>query len=195
MSDVQALLASKAQTLRPGTLRHSVLMAARRFKSTWVELGKLLVKVRDEASYEEWGYPSLEIYCAKELHIRKQTVLKLTRSFSFLRKHEPKHLGGETMDHAPPFEVVEVLADAEERGQLTAAEYRAIRDSLWDPQRPSADLRRELARRFPLPSPQVRSELHQAARAARRLVGQLRSCTVPRATIERADALANELEE
>jgi len=195
MSDVDAVLANKAQTLRPGSFRHTVLLAARRFKSTWVDLGRLLVKVRDEASYEQWGYPTFENYCAKELHIRKQTALKLTRSFSFLRKHEPKHLGGDLVDHAPAFEVVEVLADAEDRGQLTAADYRAVRDSIWDPERPSSELRRELAERFPRPPPQERSDLQQVARAARRLVGQLKSCGVPCATIERADALAEELEE
>lgn len=195
MSDVEAALANKAQTLPPGSLRHSVLLAARRFKSTWVDLGKLLVKVRDEASYEAWGYPTFESYCAKELHIRKQTALKLTRSFAFLRKHEPKHLGGDAVEPAPAFEVVEVLADAEERGQLTAAEYRAVRDSIWDPEKPSSELRRELAERFPRPPRQARTDLQQVARAARRLVGQLKACAVPRATIERADALADELEE
>jgi hypothetical protein len=196
MSDVDAVLAQKAEGLRPGSFRHAVLLAARRFKSTWVELGKVLIKVRDQASYEEWGYSTFESYCAQELHIRKQTALKLTRSFSFLRKHEPKQLHSQDLvDRVPAFEVVEVLAEAEERGQLSAAEYRAIRDSIWDPQKPSSELKRELAQRFPRPSLPARGELRQIARAARRLVRQLESCEVPRATVERADALASELEE
>ncbi len=167
MSDVETLLAEKAQALHPGSFRHTVLLAARRFKSTWVELGKLLVKVRDQASYEGWGYPTFEAYCAQELHIRKQTALKLTRSFSFLHKHEPKQLLSEDLaERVPAFEIVEVLADAEERGQMSSAEYRAIRDS------------------------------RQIARAARRLVSQLEGCrSVPQATVQRADALAQELEE
>lgn len=159
-------------------------------------MGKLLIKVRDLASYEEWGYSTFESYCAQELHIRKQTALKLTRSFSFLRKHEPKELHSQDLvDRAPAFEVVEVLAEAEERGQLSASEYRAIRDSIWDPQRPSSELKRELAQRFPRPPPPARGELRQIAMAARRLVRQLEGCQVPRATVERADALASELEE
>ena len=70
----------------PGTFRHTVLLAAKRFKSTWAELGKLLVQVRDEAKFEEWGYASFEAYCLKELHIQKQTALKLTRSLRLPRQ-------------------------------------------------------------------------------------------------------------
>ncbi len=197
MSDVETLLAQKAQALNPGSFRHTVLVAARRFKSTWVELGKLLIKVRDQASYEGWGYPTFEAYCAQELHIRKQTALKLTRSFSFLHKHEPKQLLSEDLaERVPAFEIVEVLADAEERGQMSSAEYRAIRDSIWDPERPASQLKRKLVERFARPPSGLRDELRQIARAARRLVSQLEGCrSVPRATIQRADALAQELEE
>lgn len=53
-------IAKKALSVPPGTFRHTVLTAAKRFKSTWAELGKLLVQVRDEAKFEEWGYPSFE---------------------------------------------------------------------------------------------------------------------------------------
>lgn len=197
MSDVEIALAEKARALQPGTIRHSLLLAAKRFKSTWVELGKLLVKVRDEASYEEWGYPTFEAYCAKELHLRKQTALKLTRSFSFLRKHEPKQVLGEDLaERAPAYEVVEVLADAEDRGQLTGAEYRAIRDTIWDSARAPSQLKRELAGRFPRPAPDAADELRQLSASGRRLANHAKSCrAVPRPIAEHAEALAQELEE
>src|SRR5689334_4254591 len=103
---------SEATERSAGSLRQSVLMAAKRFKSSWADLGKLLVKVRDERLYEEWGYPTFETYCAKEIHIRRATALKLTRSFDFLAKHEPRAVEAEDWPtRAPPFEVVEVLAD------------------------------------------------------------------------------------
>src|SRR6476660_1901711 len=107
VSAAEADIAMKAQSLPPGTFRHTVLVAAKRFKSTWAELGRLLVQVRDEAKYEEWGYDSFEGYCLKELHIRKQTALKLTRSFSFLARHEsPETLKDkEFPERAPAFEV------------------------------------------------------------------------------------------
>jgi hypothetical protein len=201
MSVAEADLQKKAQSIPAGTFRHTVVVAAKRFKSTWAELGKLLIQVRDEGKFEEWGYASFEAYCLKELHIKKQTALKLTRSFSFLAKHE----GNEALEQedfpqrAPAFEVVEVLADAEARGQLSPSEYRSIRDSIWNPEKPATELKREFAERFPRPPPPPPSEdlqLRRLAQAARRLASELAGCgKVPSPVAERAAALADDVEE
>ncbi len=200
MSATAQALTQKASEVEPGSFRHTVLLSAKRFKATWVELGKLLVRVRDEGSFNEWGYESFEAYCLKELHIRKQTALKLTRSFSFLKKHEPKEMGSEEIVHrAPAFEVVEVLADAEERGQLSAEEYRSIRDSIWNPERPVSELKREIVERFPRPAPEPPGDAYlvrRLASAARKLAADLAACRkVPKAVSERASALAEDVEE
>ena len=202
MSSVaEADLQKKAQSVPPGTFRHTVLVAAKRFKSTWAELGKLLIQVRDEAKYEEWGYASFEAYCLKELHIKKQTALKLTRSFSFLAKHEsPESIKEEDFpQRAPAFEVVEVLADAEERGQLSPSEYRSLRDSIWNPEKSATELKREFSERFPRPPPEPPAEsvqLRRLAQLARKLASELSSTRrVPSAIAERASALAEEVEE
>lgn len=198
--NAEAALAQKAREVDPGSLRHTVLLAARRFKSTWVELGKLLIKVRDEALFEQWGYESFEAYCLKELHIRKQTALKLTRSFSFLAKHEPKAMAREDIaETAPAFEVVEVLAGADERGQLSSDEYRSIRESIWNPDRPVSELKREFTEKFPRPAPEPPGEgvqLRRLASFARKLANELAASRhVPRAISERASALADDVEE
>lgn len=189
----------KNREIPPDTFRHTVLASARRFKSTWVELGKLLVKVRDEALFEGWGYPSFEAYCLGELRIRKQTALKLTRSFSFLDRHEPEAVNvPQAAEVAPPFEVVEVLAQAEERGQLSAQEYKSIRDSIWSDEKPVSELRRELTERFPPPEPKVSqsAEFKRLWSMAKRLHAELvANKKVPRAVAERAEAVAADLEE
>lgn len=191
--------APKAADVPMDGLRHTVLLAARRFKSTWVELGKLLVKVRDEALFEAWGYPSFEAYCLAELRIRKQTALKLTRSFSFLDRHEPQAMQEpQASESAPPFEVVEVLAQAEERGQLSAQEYKSIRDSIWSDAKPTSELRRELTERFPAPEPRAdpSAELKRLWTMAKRLHAELSANKkVPTSVAERAEALAGDLEE
>jgi hypothetical protein len=200
MSSAQAALAEKHLSVPPGSLRHTVLGAARRFKSTWVELGKLLVQVRDQALYEQWGFPSFEAYCSKELHIRKATADKLTRSFSFLARHEPSEVEKpDVVEKAPAFEVIEVLAGAEERGQLTADEYQSIRESIWSPEKPTSELKREIAERFPRPEPgpvPVDLQVRRLAQAARKLAEELKRCRkVPSAVAERAAALADDVEE
>ncbi len=177
-------------------LREAVVQAARRFKSTWVELGRLLVEVRRENLFEQWGYESFDAYCAKELHIRRQTALKLTRSYSFLDKHEPRRMAADDASiRAPSFEVVEVLAQAEERGQLSSDEYRTIRESIWDPSRAPSELKRELSSRFPPPAPDRDHALGRLAQTARRLANEVRAVAgIPRAVGEHAASLADELE-
>ena len=146
-----------------------------------------------------WGFPSFEAYCTRELRIRKATALKLTRSWSFLDRHE-RHSKPEAPDArpAPAFEVVEVLAEAEERGALDAEEYRSIRDSIWGSDRPVAAVRRELSERFPRPAPEpapTEVRLGQLARTARRLAEDLRVCRgVPTSVRTQADDLAAAVE-
>jgi len=180
----------------PGTLRQQVLQASKRFKATWAEMGKLLIRVRDEGAWEGWGFDSFETYCSKELHVRKATVDKLTRSFSFLARHEPKEVAAEDFqERVPAFEVVEVLAEAEQRGQLSEAEYTSVRDSIWDSARPAAELKRELVERFPRPPPPEDLTLRRFAAAARKLAGELQaSGVVPGGVVQRAAELAEELE-
>ena len=62
-------------------LRQTVLLASKRFKSSWVEMGKLLVQVLDASAYKEWGYDTFDAYCYRELRLKKATVDKLTRSY------------------------------------------------------------------------------------------------------------------
>ncbi len=199
MATVEDVPGVNAAQAPPGSLRHTVLLAARRFKSSWVELGKLLSQVRHQGLYSEWGYATFEAYCLGELRIKKQTADKLTRNFGFLEKHEPQVMQApELVEAAPAFEVVEVLAQAEERGQLSANEYKSIRDSIWNQEKPTSELRRDLTEKFPPPEPQISdgAELKRLWNQARRLVADLHaSRRVPDAVKERAQSLAQDLEE
>ena len=179
--------------------RAEVLGAARTFKASWTGLARVLTRVRDEALWRGWGFPSFEAYCSKELRIRKATALKLTRSWTFLDRHERGWRPDAPDARQPPaFEVVEVLAEAEERGALDAEEYRSIRESIWDPDRPVAAVRRELSERFPRPAaerPATEVRLGQLARTARRLAEELRACRgVPASVRTQADDLAAAVE-
>jgi hypothetical protein len=192
MSDVDE--ARRTGKPRLGRFREAVLQAARRFKSGWFELAGLLVKVRADNLFEGWGYESFESYCWRELRIRRQTALKLTRSYSFLDKHEPRRKADEEAMAAPAFEVVEALAEAESRGQLSAEDYRDVRDAIWDPDRPATGLMRELAARFPRPI-EREDVLSRFARSARKLADDLLGYPrMPRAIRDHASALADELE-
>ena len=199
MASVEEVISRNMPEVEPGSLRQTVLLAAKRFKSSWVELGKLLAKVRNNSTFTEWGYPTFDAYCLSELRIKKQTADKLTRNFGFLEKHEPQVMRTpELAEAAPAFEVVEVLAQAEERGQLSATEYKSIRDSIWNQEKPTSELKKELVEKFPAPEVKVDStgELKKLWASSKRLAAELHSNRkVPAAIRERADALASDLEE
>lgn len=180
--------------------RARVLESARRFKASWVELAAHLAKVKEEGLWEEWGYSTFETYCSKELRIKRTTAQKLVASYGFLARREPRALSDQSLrQRAPSFEVIEVLARAEERGQLDDEVYSEVRDSLWERPVDAARMKRELARRFPAPEPPpppVDLELRRFAMQARKLARELGgSPRIPRAISERAVALAEDLEE
>lgn len=180
--------------------RGQVLDAARRFKAGWVELARHLARVRAEGLFEEWGYATFEAYCSRELRIKKATAQKLVMSYGFLEKHEPRVLADpEQIRRAPAFEVVQVLSQAEEQGQLDEESYREVREKLWERPVAPAELKRELAKRFPAPEPEeppVDLTLKRLAAAARKLARDLSGCSrIPRAVAERAAALAEDVEE
>ena len=180
-------------------LRQTVLLASKRFKSSWVEMGKLLVQVLDASAYKEWGYDTFDAYCYRELRLKKATVDKLTRSYTFLDRHEPKAMSQpDIAEVAPPFEVVEVLAGAESRGELSAQEYRSIRDSIWNPEVNVSELKREIVEKFPRPEPERddQAQLKRLAGLANKLADELTAIKkVPRAVAERARALADDVAE
>jgi hypothetical protein len=199
MSRLEAVTSALSEELPASSLRQTLLVTARRFKSIWFELGALLVRVRDQASHQQWGYPTFEDYCWKELRLRRQTVLKLTRSYSFLSKHEPKAaLSQQMRQRAPRFEIVEVLAEADEKGGLSPEEYQAVRDSIWSSDKPVSELKREFSERFPAlgSSGEASPRPQRLAYASRKLADDLKAHQgAPRAIVQRAEALAEDVEE
>ncbi len=192
-------LAARAEDLPEGSVRRRVLDGARRFKAAWVELGRLLCEVKRESLWREWGYPSFDRYCAKELFIRPATAEKLTASFGFLERHEPDLARARGEPRAPPFEVIEVLSRAEAAGRLTDASWRELRDEVLDRPPSAAAVNRLLAEKLgpppAAPSPRKAERLERLTTLARRLAAACREDgAVPRALAQRAAELAGELE-
>jgi hypothetical protein len=199
MTGTAAKLAARADDLPEGSMRRRVLEGARRFKSAWVELGRLLTEVKGASLWREWGYPSFERYCTKELFIRSATADKLTASFGFLERHEPQLATQRGDTKAPPFEVIEVLSRAEAAGRLDASGWRELRDEVLERPPTPAAINKKLAERYgpapAPPSPPRADRLERVAALARRLADACRDeSAVPRPVAERASALAGEIE-
>ncbi len=192
-------LVARAEDLPEGSVRRRVLEGARRFKAAWVEFGRLLSEVKREGLWREWGYPSFDRYCAKELFIRPATAEKLTASYGFLERHEPELARPRADGKAPPFEVIEVLSRAEATGQLSNAAWRELRDEVLERPPSAAAMTRRLAEKLgpppAAPVPRRTDRLRALAALARRLAEACRAeAAVPRPVARRAEDLAGEIE-
>jgi hypothetical protein len=194
-------LAARAEELPEGSVRRRVIEGARRFKAAWVDFGRLLAQVRHEELWREWGHPSFERYCAKELFIRPATAEKLTASYGFLERHEPALARSHAGDgKAPPFEVIEVLSRAEAAGRLSREGWRELREEVLDNPPTAAVMNRRLSERFgpppPAPAPRKAERISRLAALARRLAAACEDDpAVPAPLARRAADLARDLEE
>jgi hypothetical protein len=201
MSRTDVAMAGKIEELPESSLRRKVLEGARRFKASWVEFGRLLTQVKRDGLWKEWGHPSFDAYCTRELFIRKQTAEKLTMSYGFLERHEPElaEAPGRGEARAPPFEVIEVLSRAEAAGRLDGDRWTELREEVLEAPTASAVNRQLTERLGPAPRPPPAREDERLARLhalARRLAAACaQDEAVPQAIAERARALAEDLEE
>lgn len=114
--------------LQPGTERYEVLDRAKRFKSSWVELGEKLLDVSKRARFREWGYGSFEEYCVQEIRIKRGTAEKLTMAYRFMEKEEPQLIERrEELKPLPDYRSIDLLRQAKEEKGFTEEEYVDLR--------------------------------------------------------------------
>ncbi|MBJ6723499.1 hypothetical protein [Geomesophilobacter sediminis] len=122
------------EQLEPGSDRYDVLDKAKRFKSSWVELGEKLLVVSSQGSFREWGYNSFEEYCVQEIRIKRGTAEKLTMAYRFMEKEEPQllqHRGtAEDLKPLPDYRSVDLLRKAKEEKGFSEEEYQDLRKTV-----------------------------------------------------------------
>ena len=177
--------------LDPGSERYRVLATARRFKSTWVELGEQLLKVSREALFSQWGYTSFEEYCSREVRIRRQTAEKLTLAYRYLEKEEPQLLARHTeLKPLPDYRSIDLLRQASEEQQLPPEQFAELRKAVIEDERSHPTILkrfREAAGAVRPAEVDERMALQSALAAARRLVIVLKA--IPQLPQPRIDAV------
>lgn len=175
-------LTEKMQDVEEGSFRYHVLETAKNFKASWIELGQALYAVWKDKMYKEWGFSTFDAYTAREIGIRKQTAIKLLRSYYFLEKEEPGYLKKEylqTQDTAlvPTYESIDVLRLAKNKKALDADDYRDLKKAIFEKGRDAREVRKELTalirQRQELDPEEARQKRKEAT--LRRMVGVLRS--------------------
>jgi hypothetical protein len=123
--------------------RAEVLRRARRFKSSWIELAEALSNAKRRALWREWGYESFEAYARTELHLRQETVDKLTGSYSFLQRRAPAILERDGLrERVPSYQAVDFLRRAEERDEAPRDVIQQLRTRVLEEAAPAATVTR-----------------------------------------------------
>jgi len=132
--------------------RAELLARARRFKNSWIELAEALTEARKSGSWKRWGYESFEDYSKKELHLRQETVDKLTGSFVFLQKRAPEVLRRDGVtSHIPSYQSVDFLRRAESQEDAPREAVEEIRKRVIEESAPHSNVVRQFADKvFPI---------------------------------------------
>jgi len=172
---------AKMENLDINSLRYHILESAKNFKCSWIELGRSLYSVWKDKMYKEWGYASFDVYAAREIGIRKQTAMKLLKSYYFLEKEEPQYLKDEYAVSSQPaqlpsYESVNILRQAKNNKDLDEEDYRVLKKEIFEKGKDAQEIKKNLGviirQRQELDPETVRQEKRGAV--LNRLLGQLR---------------------
>ncbi|MDP9033618.1 MAG: hypothetical protein M3O50_02335 [Myxococcota bacterium] len=164
--------------------RAELLRRARLFKASWIELAEGLAAAKRAARWKQWGYDSFESYARTELHLRAETVDKLTGSYSFLKRRAPAVLERDAVrEPIPSYQAVDFLRRAEASENAPRDAIDEIRRRVLDEGAPAATMSRAYGKVvFPVSADERRSReaagLRNVAKRLRELLGETRA--VPR---------------
>ncbi len=130
-------------------LRRQILECAKNFKTSWVELGRSLYSVFRDKAYKEWGYITFDAYTSKEIGIKKQTAVKLLRSYYFLEKEEPQYLKSEFKENSaaasiPTYESIDVLRQAKNKKELDEEDYNRLKKGIFEGGKDFREVKKDL---------------------------------------------------
>jgi len=139
----------KMEAMDKDSLRYRILESAKNFKISWIELGRALYSVWKDKMYKDWGYNSFDIYTSKEIGIRKQTALKLLRSYYFLEKEEPEYLKSDYTESSQPaslpnYESIDVLRLAKNKKSLDEGDYDSLKKSVFEKGKDVREIKKDL---------------------------------------------------
>lgn len=131
------------------SLRYQILQNAKNFKTSWIDLGQALYSVWKDKLYKDWGFLTFDAYTSKEIGIRKNTALKLLKTYYFLEKEEPHLLNKEyveTKDAAevPSYESVDVLRLAKKKQMLDESDYKRFKNDILQKGRDAHEVKKDL---------------------------------------------------
>lgn len=138
----------KIEGITDDSFRRHVLESARDFKTSWIELGRALYAVWKDKMFKAWGYTTFDAYTAREIGIRKQTAVKLLKSYYFLEKEEPQYLAsdntGAEAAAAPTYESVNLLRLAKNNKDIDSRDYDKLKKEVFEKGKDAREIKKDL---------------------------------------------------
>lgn len=203
-------LEEKMEGVDKDSLRYQILQNAKDFKTSWIELGRTLYSVWRDKLYKGWGYGKFEVYSSREIGIRKQTAMKLLKSYYFLEKEEPGYLRDDYIESVPAgvvptYESVDLLRLAKNKKILDNEDYSNFKKEVFEKGKDAAQARRDLTTLIRQRQELDPEEAHKKRKfsTVKRLIGVLKSLReevesqklLPAPLIREAASLIKKLEE
>ena len=196
-------------SLEEDSIRRRILESAKSFKTSWIELGQSLYSVWKDKLYKEWGYMTFDAYTSKEIGIKKQTALKLLKSYYFLEKEEPAYLQKEYTQSAeaaglPNYEAVNLLRLAKNKTELDKSDYFRLKKDVLEKGKDMREVKKDLVSLMKQKAELEPEEARNKKRAAlvKRLLAALKTLRttietekmLPVSTIKEVSSLINKIE-
>ncbi len=139
----------RMEGMSPSSFRYQTLEAAKKFKISWIELGRFLYTIHRDKLYKDWGYLTFEAYCAKEVGVRQNTAAKLLKSYFFLEREEPAFLKKQSLEEKKPSEIpayesVNALRLAKDNDRIPEKAYAELRNEVLDENREEAEVKKKI---------------------------------------------------
>ena len=144
-----SMIEEKMTGLDTESLRFQILQNAKSFKTSWIDLWQALYSVWKDKLYKDWGFITFDAYTTKEIGIRKNTAVKLLKTYYFLEKEEPHLLNKDyvkTKDasEVPSYEAVDVLRLARKKQLLDEDDYRRFKKDIFEKGRDGREVKKDL---------------------------------------------------
>jgi hypothetical protein len=168
------------QELDPSSERYRVLDVARRFKSSWVELGQELLRVNRDGLFRQWGYESFQEYCSREIRIKQPTAQKLTRAYHYLAREEPELLSRKAeLKPLPDYRTIDLLREAREEQGFSGEQYAALRKAVLEEERSHPAVRKQFKEMAAANRSDPLAEQAERCKAALTAARRLDNCLQP----------------
>lgn len=140
---------AKLGSVTADNIRDNLTEYCKSFKTSWVKLGQALYPVWKDKLFYAWGFDKFEYYTKEELGLKKETALKLLKTYFFIEQTEPAYLENGFSDEkeaskVPGCEEANVLRLARGKKELNKEDYRQLRDAVFKDGKDASGVKKDL---------------------------------------------------